>query len=418
EDGADLLDILGSTTPLQFSCTSDDDLPLDILGGYELEEVMGLLNGGLRIMRTYTLDEEGDHSFRILLPEHLKLVGETPLEDVGGRLRYDLLSGTRKIGSDLAPEYTSDHVTLNSFVDLSGFTSHYVADASMEFYAETSILIDHISFDSSKYEINTSLEFELDYLSADMIRLLIEMDIVDRDQIEEEMEKQHDEIMGDLSDNTDIKSSLVFDEGTLDFDGDHQNMTGENEITITLTLGGEVDAGSLISGGSTASMQNRILPFHFDPILPVRTIERTFQFGEEDTWDLFLDIRLPTGLSVKGWLGNGSDHRYRELETVIEDGYPTLKVVRLNGEGDHILIALEFGLYLPINNITCCFVSAVLPALLMFLLIFVKVIKKARKKKDGKGEEEEDGTEEEENVEDTNRPEDPWDVPSDGRPPT
>ncbi len=419
EDGADLLEILGSNTPLQFSCTSDDDLPLDILGGYELEDVMGLLNGGLRIMRTYTLDDGGDYSFRILLPEHLKLVGEPPLEDVGGRLRYNLLSGTKEVGSDLAPEYTSDHVTLNSFVDLSGFTSHYVADASMEFYAETSILIDHLLFDSSKYEINTSLEFKLDYLSADMIRLLIDMGIVDRDQIEEEMEKQHDEIMGDLSDNTEIKSSLVFEEGTLDFDGDYENMTGENEITITLTLGGEVDAESLISGGSTASMQNRILPFHFDPILPVRTIERTFHFGEEDMWDLYLDIRLPTGLSVKGWLGNGSDHKYRELETVIEDGYPTLKVVRLNGEGDHVLIALEFGLYLPINNITCCFVSAVLPALLMFLLISVKIIKKARKnKKDGKGEDEKDGTEDGDKLENTNSPEDTLDVPADGRSPT
>ena len=418
EDGADLLEILGSNTPLKFSCTSDDDLPLDILGGYELDEVMGLLNGGLRIMRTYTVDDGGDYSFRILLPEHLRLVGESPLEDVGGRMRYDLLSGTKEVGSDLAPEYESDDVTLRSFVDLSGFTSHYVADASMDFYAETSILIDHILFDSSKYEVNTSLDFELEYLSADMIRLLIDMDIVDRDQIEEEMEKQHDEIMGDLSDNTEIKSSLVFEEGTLDFDGDYENMTGENEITITLTLGGEVDAASLISGGSTSSMQGRILPFHFDPILPVRTIERTFQFGEEDTWDLYLDIRLPTGLSVKGWLGNGSDHKYRELETVIEDGYPTLKVVRLNGEGDHILIALEFGLYLPINNITCCFVSAVLPAVLMFLLISVKIIKKARKKKDKGGKGEGDGTEEGGEVEDTSRPEDPWDVPVDGNSPT
>ncbi len=411
-DGAALLEILGSTTPLQFSCTSDDDLALDILDGYGLNEVMGLLNGGLRIKRNYTVDDEGDYSIRILLPEHLELVGETPLEGVGGRLRYTLLSGTREIGSDLAPEYTGDDVALNSFVDLSGFTSHYVADSSMDFYAETSILIDHIRFDSDKYEVNTSLDFKLDYLSADIIRLLIDMDIVDRDQIEEELEKQHDEIMGDLSDNTDIKSSLVFEEGTLDFDGDHENMNGENRITITLTLDGEVDAASLISGGSTSGMQGRILPFHFDPILPVRTIERTFDFGEEDTWDLYLDIRLPTGLSVKGWLGNGSDHRYKELETVVENGYPTLKVVRENGEGDHILIAIEFGLYLPINNVTCCFVSAVLPVVLMFLLISVKVIKKARKKR-GK-EEEDEGTGGDE-VEDA---EDPWDIPTDNDTPT
>jgi hypothetical protein len=140
---------------------------------------------------------------------------------------------------------------------------------------------------------------------------------------------------------------------------------------------------------------------------------------EEGLLERIDDIRLPTGLSVKGWLGNGSDHRYKELETVIEDGYPTLKVVRLNGEGDHILIALEFGLYLPINNITCCFVSAVLPPLLMFLLITIKIIKKARKKKkERKGEEKGDGKEEGDDVEDTNRPEDPWDVPVDGNSPT
>ena len=54
----------------------------------------------------------------------------------------------------------------------------------------------------------------------------------------------------------------------------------------------------------------------------------------------------------------------------------------------------------------------------MFLLISVKIIKKARKKKDKRGKGEGDGTEEGGEVEDTSRPEDPWDVPVDGNSPT
>jgi uncharacterized membrane protein len=140
--------------------------------------------------------------------------------------------------------------------------------------------------------------------------------------------------------------------------------------------------------------ENSFLPYHTDPLIPVRTVQRTLHLGEAMEWNLNLSIRFPSGTGVKAWLGNGSNDYQKKLETGVEDGYPTIYLGPEAGRGDHIYLEMEFGTYFAVNNITVCFASIWIVLLIILLMITLTIVKRIRKKvKKGKGGDKAEDTE-------------------------
>jgi len=392
--GGELMSILEEGVPLLVSAHNSDEIELDILDGYNLSDVMGLLHGGIRIERQFELDDNGEYQLEIMLPSHLMFTDQVATGMVGDRMVYPMATGTRTISSDLAPDYSDQKVEVISDVDLSGFTSHYMADASMEISVETLLMIDHVDFDEGDYPIDTTLDYELDHLSSDLIRLAVRMGLLKEEDLLKEVRERHVEMFSDIVKEEDQEVMVSIADGSLEFDDDILNMTGDDPLLIEVRMGSDLDPMGAISGKTISSdTGNRVLPVHFDPILPVRKFERTIGLGEDDDWDLNINITLPTGLGVEAYLGMEQDHKLRKLDVEIVDGYPTLHVLRYEGEGDHIFISITVGSYLVVNNVTCCFASLVIFPLLFILLVLIKIVKKARKgkKKEEKGEKEGEG---------------------------
>lgn len=391
DDGSSLLEIIDSDLGILIDIETIDPVDLDILDGYEEEDVMGLLNGGLRILKNINGIEDDDIEVALVLPSGLYFGDETPLGNESGRYRYELIPGLKSIRSNRAPQYSSENIDVDAFIDLSRIESHYISDAVLDMNAEMTLFIDHLEFDPDDYPMDTTLNYSLDYLNADLIRLLVGMEIIEESVIGDEITDRVSTMLEDFIPREEQIIDITFREGTMTFDGDHVNVNGEDPIVVDISITSNINPfESDLLGMMGGDLDNSFLPFHTDPILPVKTVQRTFHLGEAMDWNLNLSIRFPSGTGVNAWLGSGTDHYKQKLETRVEDGYPTLYLDLDSGDGDHIYIEMEFGSYFAVNNFTVCFASVWIVLLVIVLMILVSIVKKIRKKtkKDGKGEEE------------------------------
>jgi hypothetical protein len=247
-----------------------------------------------------------------------------------------------------------------------------------------------MTFDQEELDLTTELDYELDYITSDLIRLLMKMEIIDRDEIEETVE---DEVRKGLEDgmpeeDTDIFVDLV--DSTLVFDGDFENVDSSEHILLDISFSGKFDPFEN-NDDENGNSSNAIIPFHLDPILPFVSRTETMDLEEGETWDMDLEIKLPSGLGIKAWTGLGENDRIRELEVDSSGGHPTLHLDIDRGEADRITIELKLGGWLVVNNIGACFGCCMLSVVLILIIFLLMVLKIAGKKKNK--ENPEDGTE-------------------------
>ncbi|MGA1821010.1 MAG: hypothetical protein ACMUIG_00625 [Thermoplasmatota archaeon] len=400
QGGSSLLGIIDSDLGLLIEVETDDPVDLDILDGYAEEDVMALLNGGLKIMRYINGIEDDEIDVSLLLPSGLYFGDETPLDSVSGRNRYELIPGTKSIRSDRAPIYDSEEIGVDALVDISGIESHYFSDAVIDMNSEMTLYINHLEFDPDDYPMKTTLNYSLDYLNADLMRLLIDMDIIDKSDLISEISDRVSSILEDFVPREEQIIDISFQNNSLIFDGDRTNVDGEDPIMADISITSDIDPfESDLLGMMRGDLENAFLPFHMDPLIPIRVVERTLNLGEAMGWDLNLSIRFPSGMGVRAWLGNGTYHYSHKLEIRTEDGYPTLFLDPESGSGDHIYIEMEFGSYFAVNNFTVCFASVWVVLLIIVLVMILSIVKRIRKKGKMKRGEEND------------EPDDPGDEP-------
>jgi hypothetical protein len=211
------------------------------------------------------------------------------------------------------------------------------------------------------------------------------MGIIDRKEIEENIEKDFTEALEDiLPDDEDLVLVDIVND-TLDFDGNIEQMDDSEPLVLNIRVSGTISPMNDLTGGNDdEGTENAILPFHFDPILPVRRIERTIDLQEAKDWDLDIKISIPSGIGLKAWIGKGDEHKIRELEIDTSDGHPTIYLDISPGEADHITIQVEVGAFLLVNNVGACFgclAITLIIILLLFLLVVLKIVRKKRRKK-------------------------------------
>ncbi|MGA1849154.1 MAG: hypothetical protein ACMUHB_07425 [Thermoplasmatota archaeon] len=404
-DGEDLLYIISDADPLIIEVFTEEAMELDILEGYEHDDVMGLLNGGLKIRRE--LDQVTDDRLEVSmkLPDRLIMVGEEPIDKDGARSVYGYSGGFKEIGSELAEKYDGERIVLDAEIDLSNVDSHYLSDMVMNVDMDASILMHRIAVSPGDLDLETDLDYSIDHVSSDLLRLLLKMGIIEVEDVKQEIEEEILGLIEDLLDEERSDIQISISNESLGFDGNINEMDDGSPVIIDVRASGETEPlGN--SGDGTNSLSNRFIPFHLDPLIPVRGIEKTIDTSTIEGWDTQMKVIFPSGFGVTAWAGENENDRVRELDVTNENGYPTLNIEPGDLSGDHILLELEVGPYFGYNNVTACFCSATgivaLLVLLILVLIIRGIVKKKRKAKEAdiedSGEEGDDHEEDEETM--------------------
>ncbi|MBN1390487.1 MAG: hypothetical protein JXA22_07590 [Candidatus Thermoplasmatota archaeon] len=392
--GLTLVGILSNLSPNRVSVRTVSPIDLDILEEHTMDDVVGLLNGGLRIKREMEYMTDNRLSLTITLPEDLVFMDENPVSSSGNRNTYDYSGGYKTLGSDLAPVYDSERVEMDALIDLTNVRSLYVSDMEIDVEMNGSIYIHRIRFDPQDYDVRTDLDYELDYLTSDLIRILDRMGMVNRSDVEDEVREKVTNIVSGLLADDGREISVSLSEDSMEFDGDLSTVNDDLPISIEIKANG-VTAPLAGNDASTSMsyMGSRFLPPHLEPMVPVRTITKTIDTRDIMDWDSHLRVRFPSGSGIRAWIGEGNEDRVSELEVKVDDGYPTLLVTPEDEAGDHITLELTVGTYFAFNNITACFFSAtaviILIILLIVILIIRRIIKRKRSGSPGKSEGEE-----------------------------
>jgi hypothetical protein len=393
--------LISDNIPNPVGIQTNDPLEIDILDDYELDDVLGLLNGGLKIRRELDQITDDRLTINITLPENLVFIGEDPLSEDQGRTKYVYSGGYKMVGSAIAPKYSDEKVDLDAVIDLSQVNSHYISDMEIEITMEATVAMQRIEFDPNDYEVNTDLDYELDYLTSDLVRILDRMGIVDRSEIEEKVREEVLDLIEELMDDEGQEIEIILDESSMVFDEDLIHVDDQDPIRISVDAKGAIKPLAEVDGSEEAiGKTNRFLPPHIDPIIPARTLTKTIDIRGIRDWDPNIRIVFPSGSGVKAWFGEGSNDKMSMLKVVVEDGYPTLLVTPEDGEGDKITLEFTVGGYFAYNNVTACFCSAtgvVLLVILFIVLLIIRGIVRRRKEKKEGGEDggKEDGGEEE-----------------------
>jgi hypothetical protein len=263
---------------------------------------------------------------------------------------------------------------------------------------DASIKMHRVSFLPGDFDLETDLDYTLDQITSDLLRLLLKMGIIEVSDVEEEIEDEIMDLIEDLvdEDGSDFRISISND--TLVFDGNINEMDDISPVMIQITATGKTEPLT-DNGGGSRSLENRFIPFHLDPLIPVRGIERTIDTSAIEGWEPQMKVIFPSGFGVTAWAGENEDDRVKELEVANENGFPTLVIGPGDLSGDHILLELEIGPYFGYNNVTACFCSATGLVALVVLLIFVLIIRGIVKKRRKAGDDEtaDDGEEDGDN---------------------
>ncbi|MGA1819509.1 MAG: hypothetical protein ACMUHU_00720 [Thermoplasmatota archaeon] len=391
--GGDLEAIISNPGKNLVAVMTTSPIELDILEGYELDDVIGLLNGGLRITRMFDAITDDRVSAALTMPGNLVLIEETPLSAVEGRSRYEYTGGFKVIGSDLAPVYSSEKIAMEALIDLSSVRSHYISDMEIDVRMNGTISVHRIRYNPDEYDVNTELDYELDYLTSDLIRLLDRMGMVNRSEIEDKVREEVVDLVDDLLDKEGREINVALVDASMEFDGDPRDVNDEDPIRVEVSASGIT--APLTGSGSSNSMGNkelRFIPPHLDPLIPVRTVTKTIDTSEIRGWENHLTIRFPSGSGVRAWIGDGSRDKISELDVEVIDGYPTLMVTPDDGTGDHITLELTVGTYFAVNNVSACFFSTLGALILVMLLIVLLIVRGiVRRKRTKAAQAEEDG---------------------------
>ncbi|MBN1539699.1 MAG: hypothetical protein JW939_06095, partial [Candidatus Thermoplasmatota archaeon] len=238
EYSSDLSDIISDLSANRVFVSSSSPIELDILEGYEREDLVGLLNGGLRIRREMEYLTDDRITVNITLPDNLLFLDEEPVLSTDERNTYSYSGGYKTIGSDLAPVYESEKVELEAYIDLSDVNSHYISDMEIDVEINGTISLHRIRFDPQDYDISTELDYELDYLTSDLIRLLDRMGMVNRSEVEDEIREKVTSMVSELLDEKNRGISVSLSGRSMEFDGIVTDVDDEVPISIDIRASG------------------------------------------------------------------------------------------------------------------------------------------------------------------------------------
>ncbi len=378
--GNALISLLRSDVPLEATVTLVRPLELDLTGGYDQEQVIGLLNGGLRVLRDFDPIDDDRTTIDIVMPPGLTFHEETPKTTTKeGRTVFAYEPGYRAITSLRAPTYTTEKLSVDVVIDLSDVRSDYFLDAEVMTRCDIDIDMSKIELGPDDIVLNTTLEYEIDHLSSDMVRLLVSMGIIDRASVEERISSDISELLEPFIDIERQEITLNISESDLQFDGDTTNMDDTDPLHISAHVEGLSEPFGTSRSGGEEGTTNVFVRRHWDPLVPFKTVKRTIVLEDAQKWDTDLKVIFPSGCGVKAWLGNGSDSKEIGLEVRTEGAYPTIHIDAGSVAWDRIFLEISMAGWFGFNNVLVCFATTIGAIVLLLLLLVVTMISKVRK---------------------------------------
>jgi hypothetical protein len=377
--GAALNSILSSSIPLDLDITSNGEVELNMTQGYDPSDVLSLLHGGLVLQHEFDRVQDDRFETHIVLPEGLFLEGKDPVAPpVSGRSTYLLPWGLIGIGSDKAPIMPGENVRLTGVVRMEDLRSVYLIDSVIAASADLELELGWIEYDPSLVGTDIDIDYRVDHLSADMIRLLLKMGIAEESDIKERISRSIERFLDDSIGTDEI--TIGFQEGTLSAD-DLGEIDGTDPLLIDVHVESTIDAADPNSGSEQRFAASRAyIPFHMDPILPVKRYEKTVPLSDCERWNLSINITFPTGAGVKGWLGREGAEHGTALPVIVVDGVPTMVMKSSPGEAEALYLEISGGPYLAFDNVVVCFFGTWTFLAVIVLLVLVSVIKRIVKR--------------------------------------
>jgi hypothetical protein len=379
--GSQLIALLRSDDPIKASVSMKGPVDLDILEGRSPDEVKGLLNGGLRILHEFDALDDDRTDVEVVLPPDLTFYGETPKGTTKeGRNLFDYEPGYRTISSVLAPSFGSELLGVDVVIDLSDVRSDYFLDVEVMASCDIEIDMSRILYGQEDLELNTSLEFELDYISSDMVRLLVSMGIIDKAAVERRLRSEISELLEPFIKAEDQEMNLTISDEELLFDGNYTSMDGDEPLRINAHVEGTSEpfgsSGSENDGGSIA---NVFVHRHWSPIVPFKTVKRSIVLEDAQKWDPRIKVIFPSGCGIKAWLVNGSERLEGGVEIGVEGAYPT---VSIEGNGviwDRLDLEVSMAGWFGFNNVLVCFATTIGALVILLLVLLVAVIRRVKR---------------------------------------
>ena len=372
---------MSSTPPLQAAMTSGPVVP----NLYPLEEmfeiddldvIRGFLNAGASAeFAIDPMDFSAEYSptIRLILPENMRLPNVDAAEQQDGeRYSYswdpaDGVSGD--IISTKAPLYDQSKVELDATLDFKKFKVDILAiessSLSTDFAGE--LRFHHFELTDVIRDL-LPLEVNIDYINADVLRMVYDKDLVDFDELEKMLKEKTEEYETKISESLGEKIYINIDilESTLE-GYDIENM--DNSPPIEITGSTHVDIPLAGGGDKLDEGQSSFI---------LKSVNFDFEVPALEGWKINLTVILPKGIEIIKVTDNNGN-----VDQVKSGGRDAFSVV-ISDESNHVY--MELGITPALIYETCqtyIFISIGIAVLLM-------IRRKRKKMKHLRKEEEEE----------------------------
>jgi len=379
EEGYDV-STMSSTPPLQAMMSSGPVVP----NLYSLEEmfeiddldvILGFLNAGARAdFAIDPMDFSAEYSptITLLLPEDMRLSNTDATENQdGGRYSYSW-DPTDGFGGDIistkAPYYEQSKVELDATLDFKKFKVDLLAIESSSLSTDFSGELRFYHFELTDVIRDLlPLEVNIDYINADVLRMVYNKDLVDYEELETMLKEKTEEYETKISESLGEKIYIGINilESTLKgYDIDSMDNSPAIEIT------GSTHVDIPLAGGSDKLDEGQ-------SSFILKSVDFDFEIPALEGWKIALQVILPKGIEIikvvddKGNVVQGKSGERDAFSVVISD------------ESNHVY--MELGITPALIYETCqtyIFISVGIAVLLM--------IRRKRKKMKRLREEEEE----------------------------
>jgi len=328
--------VMSSSPPLQAEMSSGPVIPNlypleDVFEIDDLEVVRGFLNAGARAefdIDGMEFSPEYNPEITLLLPENMRLANTDADEEPEG-MRYsyswdpeDGLSG--EIISTTAPEYEESKVELDAVLDFKKFNVDIFAIEDSSLSTDFSGELQFFQFELTDVIADLlPVEVDIDYINADVLRLVYNKDLVDFKELEDMLREKTEEYESEFSDSLgeEIYISINIDESTLD---DYNVEEMDNKPPIRVTGGTHVDIPIARDSDEMAVGSSFYL----------KTVDFDFELPAMKGWKIALQLILPKGVEI---VELNDDNRNAVQGTV---GGRDSFSVEINEKSNHIYMTL------------------------------------------------------------------------------
>jgi hypothetical protein len=348
--------------------------------------IFGFLNAGAEAEINLRLKIKYDYKLNLTLPEGLRLKGE--LGRPGVRDSYLIPESETDdiiVISKNAPVYYSNQALIYTLIDIKELDmknfNQFVSEVKIE--VEGTL---HRILSSAHSSFNTILppEVTMTYVNSDAFRLAYYENLIDLKEITDEI---YDIIQSNLTNvfEGNITPSIKFDEKSMKFDGDINDMDDDAPIKFTITAEGEMNIGS--GGGGTFGSLMGPSQYNYDDLRLQAFISHEIELPlvGKHGWNTTYKIIMPRYIEIVGTpklenltgtttdieTGTADEGRHYMKITIFSDD-PGVKNIKA-------VIGIEINIT-PWYFMSKIIIPIILSLILLIIIIYIYILRRKKRK--------------------------------------